>query len=94
MGLIFLVGFMGCGKTSWGRKLAVGLEYEFIDLDHTLEAKAGATVAEYFALHGEEAFRKLESDAQMVRVVNMPIIAAALAANGEDSALIDFFAAM
>nr|WP_067056054.1 shikimate kinase [Mucilaginibacter sp. L294] len=62
MGLIFLVGFMGCGKTSWGRKLAVGLGYEFIDLDHTLEAKAGATVAEYFASHGEEAFRKLESE--------------------------------
>jgi shikimate kinase len=62
MGLIFLVGFMGCGKTSWGRKLATGLGYEFIDLDHTLEAKAGSTVAEYFASHGEESFRKLESE--------------------------------
>ncbi|RYU90609.1 shikimate kinase [Mucilaginibacter terrigena] len=62
MGLIFLVGFMGCGKTSWGRKLAAGLGYEFIDLDHTLEAKVGSTVAEYFASHGEEAFRNLESE--------------------------------
>ncbi|QHS54415.1 shikimate kinase [Mucilaginibacter sp. 14171R-50] len=62
MGLIFLVGFMGCGKTSWGRKLAAGLGYDFIDLDHTLEAKVGSTVAEYFASHGETAFRNLESE--------------------------------
>ena len=62
MGLIFLVGFMGCGKTSWGRKLAAGLGYEFIDLDHALEAKAGSTIAEYFTSHGEDAFRKLESE--------------------------------
>ncbi|MBK0377924.1 shikimate kinase [Mucilaginibacter segetis] len=58
---IFIVGFMGCGKTSWGKKLAAGLGYDFIDLDHVLEAKAGMTVAEYFAVHGEEAFRDLES---------------------------------
>jgi shikimate kinase len=62
MSLIFLVGFMGCGKTSWGRKLSADLEYDFIDLDHVLEAKAGMTIAEYFAANGEEAFRKLESE--------------------------------
>ncbi len=62
MGLIFLVGFMGCGKTSWGRKLAAGLGYDFVDLDHALEAHVGCTVAEYFASHGEESFRKLESE--------------------------------
>lgn len=62
MGLIFLVGFMGCGKTSWGRKLAAGLGYDFIDLDHALEAKVGSTVAEYFASHGEDSFRKLECE--------------------------------
>ena len=62
MGLIFLVGFMGCGKTSWGRKLAAGLGYDFIDLDHALEAHVGSTVAEYFASHGEASFRKLEAE--------------------------------
>lgn len=62
MSLVFLVGFMGCGKTSWGRKLAAGLGYAFIDLDHTLEAHAGMTVAEYFATHGEADFRRLESE--------------------------------
>ena len=58
----FLVGFMGCGKTTWGRKLATKLEYEFIDLDHVLEAKAGMSIAEYFSSFGEDAFRQLESD--------------------------------
>ncbi|MBD1394342.1 shikimate kinase [Mucilaginibacter glaciei] len=62
MSLIFLVGFMGCGKTSWGRKLAAGLDFTFIDLDHKLEAQVGTTVAEYFATHGEEKFRLLESE--------------------------------
>ena len=61
MSLVFLVGFMGCGKTSWGRKLAAGLGYDFIDLDHVLEANTGITIAEYFSTHGEEEFRKLEA---------------------------------
>lgn len=62
MSRVYLVGFMGCGKTSWGKKLAAGLGYDFIDLDHALEARAGTTIAEYFSSHGEEAFRKLESE--------------------------------
>lgn len=61
MSHIFLVGFMGCGKTSWGRKLAAALDYDFVDLDHKLEAQVGMTVAEYFAKNGEEKFRLLES---------------------------------
>ena len=62
LGLIFLIGFMGCGKTTLGRKLASRLGYEFMDLDHILEARAGMTIAEYFSKFGEEAFRKLESE--------------------------------
>jgi shikimate kinase len=61
-GLIFLIGFMGCGKTTLGRKLASRLGYEFMDLDHILEAQTGITIAEYFSKFGEEAFRKLESE--------------------------------
>ncbi|HVW97668.1 MAG TPA: shikimate kinase [Mucilaginibacter sp.] len=61
-GLIFLVGFMGCGKTTLGRKLALTLNYPFLDLDHVLEAKAGMTIAEYFSVYGEDTFRKLESE--------------------------------
>ena len=62
MNRIFLIGFMGCGKTSWGKKLASGLGYDFVDLDHVLEAHAGMTIPEYFSAHGEEEFRKLESE--------------------------------
>ena len=62
LGLIFLVGFMGCGKTTLGRKLASRLGYEFMDLDHILEAKEDMTIAEYFKKFGEDAFRKLESE--------------------------------
>ena len=60
-GLIFLIGFMGCGKTTLGRKLASRLGYDFIDLDHVLEAQVGMTIADYFANFGEGAFRNLES---------------------------------
>jgi len=62
MGLIFLIGFMGSGKTTLGRKLASRMGYAFMDLDHILEAREGMTIAEYFSRFGEDAFRKLESD--------------------------------
>ncbi|TWR25071.1 shikimate kinase [Mucilaginibacter achroorhodeus] len=61
MGLIFLVGFMGCGKTTMGRKLSAALEYDFIDLDHKFEEQTGTRISDYFTEHGEEAFRKQES---------------------------------
>jgi shikimate kinase len=62
MGLIFFTGFMGCGKTTWGRKLASHLGYEFIDLDHVLEQQVDMSIAEYFSSFGEDSFRQLESD--------------------------------
>jgi shikimate kinase len=62
MGLIFFVGFMGCGKTTWSRKLAAKLGYEFIDLDQVLEERAGMSIAEYFSSFGEDSFRELESE--------------------------------
>jgi shikimate kinase len=58
---LFFIGFMGCGKTTWSRKLATHLEYAFIDLDQLLEEQAGMTIAEYFTTHGQDAFRELES---------------------------------
>ena len=61
-GLIFLIGFMGCGKTTLGRKLSNRLGYPFMDLDNILEAKVGMTIAQYFSEYGEAAFRKLESE--------------------------------
>ena len=57
---IFLIGFMGCGKTTLGGRLAAKLNYEFVDLDKTLEESAGKSIAEYFKIHGEQEFRKFE----------------------------------
>lgn len=62
MSRIFLIGFMGCGKTTLGRKLATRLGYTFYDLDHLLEEQAGMSVAEYFSSFGETAFRLAESE--------------------------------
>lgn len=61
-GLVFLIGFMGSGKTTLGRKLASRLGYMFMDLDHVFEAKEGMTIADYFAKYGEDAFRQKESE--------------------------------
>ena len=60
--LIFLVGFMGCGKSTIGRKLAARTGFDFIDLDKMIEGKVGASIADYFKQHGEQAFRELERD--------------------------------
>jgi shikimate kinase len=62
LGLIFLIGFMGSGKTTLGRKLASKMGYEFIDLDHKLEQQVELSIAEYFSFFGEDSFRKLESE--------------------------------
>lgn len=59
---IFLIGFMGSGKTTLGRKLAARMGYEFIDLDHKLEQQVELSIAEYFQIFGEDAFRQLESE--------------------------------
>ena len=60
---IVLTGFMGAGKSTVGRLLAARLGWAFIDLDHHLESRAGLSVPEIFARHGEPHFRRLESGA-------------------------------
>jgi shikimate kinase len=57
---IFLIGFMGSGKTTFGKKLASSLDYPFFDLDHQIEASVNQPIPQYFAAQGEESFRKLE----------------------------------
>ena len=54
---VVLVGLMGAGKSCVGRRLAARLGLDFIDSDVEFEAAAGCTIAEYFARHGENAFR-------------------------------------
>ena len=59
--IIFLIGFMGSGKTTVGKKLANRLQYAFIDLDQFIQEKEGRTVEELFDNEGEAFFRTLES---------------------------------
>lgn len=54
---IVLVGLMGAGKTSVGRRLADKLDIPFVDADHEIEAAAGKKITEIFADHGEAYFR-------------------------------------
>lgn len=59
--LIFLIGFMGSGKSYTGKRLASLLNYDFVDLDDFLEASEKKSITEVFAESGEEGFRELES---------------------------------
>ena len=57
---IFLVGFMGAGKTSVGQALSRRLHWPFEDLDDRIEEKAGRSIEEIFRMLGETAFREME----------------------------------
>jgi len=59
---IFLIGFMGSGKTYWGRKLSEKLGIRFFDLDEQVEEQAGKSIVEIFDADGEEKFRLLEKE--------------------------------
>lgn len=60
---IFLIGFMGAGKTTVGRELARQLEYDFCDLDELIAARVGKPVQQIFEGLGEAEFRRLEREA-------------------------------
>ncbi|MGA7351235.1 MAG: shikimate kinase, partial [Acidobacteriaceae bacterium] len=60
---ILLTGFMGAGKTTVGALLAESLDWDFVDSDLLVEARAGMTVAEIFERRGETAFREMEAAA-------------------------------
>lgn len=58
---IFLIGFMGVGKSTIARILATELNAELVEMDETIEAEAGITINEIFEKYGETHFRDLES---------------------------------
>src|SRR5579871_3969787 len=60
---LLLTGFMGAGKSTVGRILAGHLGWDFLDLDELVESRAGLSIPEVFAVHGEQQFRKLETQA-------------------------------
>jgi shikimate kinase len=59
---IFLIGFMGSGKTHWGGLLSQKLNIPFFDLDEEITKNAGKSVTEIFTTEGEEHFRQLEKE--------------------------------
>src|SRR3954467_5324897 len=62
VGNIFLVGLMGAGKTTVGRALAKRLGSQFIDSDHEIEARTGASIPWIFEIEGEASFRQREAE--------------------------------
>lgn len=63
MNNLLLCGFMGCGKTTVGKRLSKTLSMEYIDLDAEIESEAGLPIPELFRLYGEPYFRDLEHEA-------------------------------
>ena len=60
--IISLTGFMGCGKSSVGRKLSELLCCSFMDLDDVIVERAGRSIPEIFETDGEAAFRQMERE--------------------------------
>jgi len=58
---VVLIGFMGCGKTTLGARLADMLGLRFVDMDDCIVEKAGCSIPEIFAREGEAGFRRIES---------------------------------
>ena len=67
----FLIGFMGSGKSYWGKIWATANQLSFIDLDEEIEKQQGDTIARIFALKGEAFFRKTEA-AVLRTCIKMP----------------------
>ena len=59
---IILIGFMGCGKTSVGKKLAEALDIEILDTDELIEKEQNKSISSIFAEEGESAFRAMETE--------------------------------
>jgi len=59
---IFLIGFMGCGKSKLGKSLSTKTEQPFLDLDDLVEAKCELSIPEIFAAFGESGFREREKE--------------------------------
>lgn len=59
---VVLIGFMGSGKTTFGKALAKQCNMDFLDTDEYIERQAGKSISAIFAEDGEEAFRRLESE--------------------------------
>jgi shikimate kinase/3-dehydroquinate synthase len=83
---LVLVGFMGAGKTTFGREAAGRLGREFLDLDRAIEERAGKPIPELFAERGEAEFRRVEEHAARVALASPEPIVLSLGGGAVTSA--------
>lgn len=57
---IYLIGYMGCGKSTFGKSIAEALGLEWVDLDMEFESRYKISIQDFFSKYGESAFRELE----------------------------------
>lgn len=62
MSNVILIGYMGCGKSTVGKRLSYRLKMPYVDTDKLIETKQGTTISEIFAKEGEPAFRDMETE--------------------------------
>ena len=62
MSSIILIGYMGCGKSTIGKRLSYARRTPFLDTDKIIERKVNMTISELFEKEGEEYFRDLETN--------------------------------
>jgi shikimate kinase len=60
--LVYIIGFMGSGKTTAGKKLASALEWSFVDLDKKIEEHTGKLIPDLFSQYSEDYFRVVEAE--------------------------------
>jgi|WetSurMetagenome_2_1015567.scaffolds.fasta_scaffold462438_2 shikimate kinase len=60
--ILYIIGFMGSGKTTTGKRLASSLGWSFVDLDKKIEEHTGMQIPDIFSQFGEDHFRKIESE--------------------------------
>ena len=72
MGLVFLIGYMGCGKSTLGRRLARRLGVPFVDTDSRVEEREGASVSDLFRYEGEQRFREIEREVLDAAIAEYP----------------------
>jgi shikimate kinase len=60
--MIFITGYMGSGKSTFGKRLARHLDYDFLDLDKIFEESYKICISNFFVKYGEEMFRRIEHD--------------------------------
>src|SRR5690606_34726901 len=72
---IYIVGYMGSGKTTFGKRLAAKLNMAFVDLDNLIEVTEGKTINEIFELKGESYFREKEKEILQTTVFVNTVVA-------------------